>query len=98
MAILKATATSKQLELSAKTRGIKQPIMVIDMIYVCTTFTGCYPVGTSAVISASSPEEAAKRLSERLADIGLKQEIKPSQIKVFDSLNDPVIILNDGDY
>jgi len=67
-------------------------------IYTCNSFSGQYPVGTSAVIVAESVDDAKKRLENELKRIGLEQKINPEQIKVVETDLPDVIILNDGNY
>jgi len=71
------------------------------MIYTCTNFKGfVLQYGTSAVVSASSPEKAAEILSVKLSQLGLPQSIHPSNmIPVHENAAEggKVEILFDGD-
>ena len=70
------------------------------MIYTCVNFKGfILQYGTSAVISAPSPEKAAEILSVKLAQLGLPQSIHPSNmIPVHENADsEGVEILFDGD-
>lgn len=67
-------------------------------VWTCNSFSGHWPVGTSAVIAARSQEAAAIALSEELKRLGLVQTIKPEQVVEFNAHDANVLILNDGDY
>jgi hypothetical protein len=67
-------------------------------VFVCTGFTGYYPVGTAAVVMAENAEQAAKMLGDELKRIKLKQPkpgILPDAMQEF---TDGVEILCDGNY
>jgi hypothetical protein len=63
--------------------------------FTCTEFVGHWPVGTAAVVMAYGEIDAAERLAEKLADIGLEQPITPDMMK---KLSSDVVILADGNY
>jgi hypothetical protein len=67
--------------------------------YTNKTFSGFYPVGSAAVVQASSMMEAAKKLNAVLKDRGLAGDAKPEDMVPFpESQWEDVRILNDGDY
>ena len=68
------------------------------MIFVNTSFAGHYPVGTSAVVCATSKEEAAQILQRTLKHKGLSQEVLPEHMVKFMAVPGNCSILNDGDY
>ncbi len=67
-------------------------------IYTCKGFTGHYPVGTSAIVSAESASDAAKLLNIALIAGGLKGDAKPSEMVIFHANKESVRVLNDGNY
>lgn len=68
-------------------------------LYYNDTFTGHYPVGTAAIVWASSRVRAAIKLETELDRIGLKQKIEFSDMKEFKPTRyESVLILNDGNY
>jgi len=67
-------------------------------VFVCTSFTGHWPVDTSAVVVAESAEVAAKALQKQLALIGLAQEIEAADMEEIKTREHCVRILQDGDY
>lgn len=72
-------------------------------IFYNKTFTGHYPVGTSAIVIADDSMIAAKLLSDELSKQGLSQAIEPaSMVRIINislrSNKEQVIILNDGNY
>lgn len=69
-------------------------------LFTCTSFTGYWPVGVSAMVFAHGPLEAANLLETHLDEIGLPQVILPSAMAERPA-NPPepcVIILQDGNY
>lgn len=64
-------------------------------IYTCNNFTGHYPVGVAAVVSAESPKDAAQKLNKKLVEIGLEGDAKAEDMEIF---NEDVVILCDGNY
>ena len=64
-------------------------------IYTCNKFTGFYPVGSAAVVEATSPEEAAEKLNAALVAHGLEGDAKAEDMILF--ING-VRILCDGEY
>ncbi|MEE9386368.1 MAG: hypothetical protein V3V08_23385 [Nannocystaceae bacterium] len=66
-------------------------------IYVCTDFTGHYPVGVSAVIVAESEGEAVNVLESELIRIGLEQS-DPVTVVELDTAVSSAHILCDGNY
>ena len=67
-------------------------------VYTCTSFTGHWPVGTSAVVVATDSVAAAHALAVALANEGLAQPIEPSEMKIVDPTHQSVRILCDGNY
>lgn len=65
--------------------------------YTCEDFTGFYPIGTAAVVSARSRPEAAAQLNQELIRIGLEGNVKPESMIPF-SGQGQVRILRDGNY
>lgn len=68
------------------------------MIYINNKFTGFWPIGTSAVVSANSSEEAACFLNNTLEATGLEKTAKPEDMIEFHDIIGNVKILNDGAY
>lgn len=67
-------------------------------VYTCTSFQGRYPVGTAAVVVASSAKCAAELLSVELLAWDLPNKILPEQMAELDLSAPDVVILCDGDY
>ena len=67
-------------------------------VFTNNEFTGRWPVGSAAVVTAGTPERAAELLAAELANIGLRQRINAGDMKPFDSAQEAVVILCDGDY
>jgi hypothetical protein len=67
-------------------------------VYTNNDFIGRWPVGSAAVVAADTPERAAELLSAELARIGLRQTVQASDMTPFDSGQESVAILCDGDY
>lgn len=70
------------------------------MIWTNNTFSGHYPVGSAAVVSAKTAEEAAERLNNHLALIGLPQQepVTPEQMVKFSQTDGNLVVLWDGNY
>lgn len=69
------------------------------MIWTNTKFTGHYPVGTAAAVSAQSSEEAASFLNAALRKQGLKGDAKWEDMEpFFPGAGNEVRILCNGDY
>ena len=68
-------------------------------IYTCTTFTGQYPVGVAAIVTADTQEKAAWLLNSELQLRGLPGDAKPEDMIPYPA-GDPndCRILNDGNY
>lgn len=66
-------------------------------VFVSNDFHGVWPVGTAAVITAETKEEAEHLLIAELNTRGLKQE-KPFAVYALDLSVKAAIILNDGNY
>ncbi len=67
--------------------------------YTCTDFKGHYPVGTAAVVTAGSPEEAAQLLNAELKLRGLPGDAKPENMLRFPAQKgEKCRILLDGNY
>lgn len=68
-------------------------------VYTCTTFTGHYPVGTAAIVTAASQEKAAWLLNSELQLRGLPGDAKPEDMIPYPA-GDPhdCRILTDGNY
>ena len=64
-------------------------------VYYNTDFEGQWPVGTSAVVVAESPEQAELLLTDKLAAIGLAYRGTMTEI---DMTTPNAVILQDGDY
>ena len=62
-------------------------------IYYNRSFEGFYGVGTSAVVVAETPEEAAGMLSIELTDKGLKGDVRVCDMVLIDTSKPLVIIL-----
>lgn len=67
-------------------------------IYINRTFTGHYPVGTSAVVVAPNNVVAAEMLEEELKNHGLSQKIDPKEMERLSTYRLSVVILNNGNY
>lgn len=67
-------------------------------IYVNTSFTGHYPVGTAAVIVAEAPAKAAVLLNAELMNQGLKPTAKSDEMEELNITVAAAHILNNGDY
>lgn len=67
-------------------------------VYYNKSFTGHWPVGTSALVVAESEQDAATQLAVALVDSGLEQGINPEEMIYVSSTFPAVIILNNGDY
>ena len=66
--------------------------------YTNKTFHGHWPVGTAAVVVATSRVTAAQALETALAAQGLPQPIKPEDMHIVDPTHQHVRILCNGDY
>lgn len=67
-------------------------------VFSCKQFEGHYPVGTAAVIVAPDRFAAADMLNEGLLQVGLKDNVDPSQMVEIDPSTPAVYILLDGNY
>ena len=67
-------------------------------VFINTTFTGHYPVGTASVIIANTPQEAAALLEIKLDLTGLTQEIKAEEMVEISTDTKKAFILIDGNY
>lgn len=67
-------------------------------VYTCKNFKGVNPVGVAAVVVAEDAIHAALLLEKELEERGLKQKVKPSQMKPVINVTPNCEILNDGDY
>lgn len=67
-------------------------------VYTNNEFIGRWPVGSAAVVTADTPERAAELLAAELTRIGLRQTVKVADMKPFESTQESVVILCDGDY
>lgn len=67
-------------------------------VYTNNEFIGRWPVGSAAVVTADNPERAAELLAAELTRIGLRQTVKVADMKPFESTQESVAILCDGDY
>lgn len=63
--------------------------------YVCTSFKGHWPVGTSAVVSAKDEPTARLLLSQELARQGLTLQ---DDDKLEQLARNSALVLNDGNY
>lgn len=66
-------------------------------VFVCTDFTGHWPVGTSAVMIASTIEEAGKLLRKELEKYGLDPNDEFTLTEIL-TQEPKAVILNDGNY
>jgi hypothetical protein len=66
-------------------------------IFVNTTFTGFYPVGTAAVVVAENKEQAAEILSASLKELHLEPVTAEDMIQIS-TKNPGAFILCDGNY
>lgn len=66
--------------------------------YTNNKFTGHYPVGTAAIVRASSPEEAALFLNGTLKQAGLDGDAKAEDMVEWPAKREVVRILVDGNY
>ena len=66
-------------------------------IYTNNNFIDHWPVGTAAVVRASSPEEAAEILNAKIREMGLPRGIEAKDMILFDHA-ESVRVLCDGDY
>jgi hypothetical protein len=69
----------------------------LEKVWVCTGFTGHYPVGTAAIVRAKDKEKAAKILNEELIYQGLSGDATAKDMIEFCE-DDKVTILCDGNY
>lgn len=70
-----------------------------NKVFAFTGFKGHWPVGTAALVIAEDMNEAARLLSDELADRGLGQIIDVKEaVEVNPSAGKGVRILLDGDY
>ena len=67
-------------------------------VFTSTGFEGHWPVGTSAVIVATTIEGAVELLSDAVALHGLKQQITADMLVEVDLASPAAIVLQDGDY
>ena len=65
-------------------------------VYVCTDFSGHWPVGTSAIVVATGPDRAKAMLNYDLELMGLKSDAEHMQ--KLDITVEAVHILQDGEY
>lgn len=65
------------------------------MIFTCRRFTGYYPVGTAAIVTALCASEAADMLNEALRQKGLPGDARPEDFVEYEG---GTVILNDGNY
>jgi hypothetical protein len=68
------------------------------MTWTCNNFTGHYPVGTAAVVTADNVALAIQLLEAELVRQGLPQQIKPEQLIPMVTSTRKVRILCNGDY
>jgi len=68
-------------------------------IYTCNQFTGHYPVGAAAIVSANTPKEAADLLNVALIKQGLPGDAEATDMIPFpDHHTEVVRVLVDGSY
>ncbi len=67
-------------------------------VFTCTSFTGHYPVGTSAVIVAKDVETACKLLYDQLIKIGPAQPIDKYDLTEVSTETESCSVLQDGNY
>ena len=69
-----------------------------NRIYTCVKFTGHYPVGTAAVVSAPDAHTARDILNTLLKRDGLIGDAKMENMIEFTTDKLQGVILNNGDY
>jgi hypothetical protein len=67
-------------------------------LYTCTGFKGFWPVGTAAVMVASTQAEAKEMLEAELAKLGLHQTLPMDEIVNVNLSKAAAHILLDGNY
>lgn len=67
-------------------------------VYRNNTFKGHWPVGTSAIVVATSAEQAAIVLEQELEQHGLEQEIPVEEMIEIPTHTTYVEVLQNGDY
>ena len=67
-------------------------------LFTCTSFTGHYPVGTAAVVVATSEESARQILHMSLVAQGLEGLNADDALEELDTSTPTVHILCDGNY
>jgi len=66
--------------------------------WTINSFSGYYPVGTAAIVTAETVTRAINILEDELSRCGLTQEIKPEQLIPMVTSSRNVRILCDGNY
>lgn len=67
-------------------------------VYWTRDFTGFYPVGTAAVVVATSPEEAAELLNAELVRVRLPGDASAGGMKEVSIGRKHAIVIRDGEY
>lgn len=67
-------------------------------VFVCTGFTGHWPIGTAAVVVAWTSEEAAELLNTELRHLGLIGDATPDVMAEISVFTKRAFVLCDGDY
>lgn len=67
-------------------------------VFVCTGFTGHWPIGTAAVVVALTSEEAADLLNKELIHRGLIGDATPDAMAEISIFTKRAFVLNDGNY
>ena len=67
-------------------------------VFTNTTFTGYYPVGTSAIVVASGAAIAVRTINTALERRGLKGDVEKQDMLEVDLDYRSVRVLNDGNY
>ena len=67
-------------------------------VYTCTGFAGFWPVGTSAVVVADTPEGASALLNAALKERGLDGDSTAASMREVKTEEPNATILCDGNY
>lgn len=67
-------------------------------VFTCISFAGHWPVGTAAVVTARTADEAAALLNAALKQRGLLDDVKADALTPVNTTVPQATILLDGDY
>ena len=74
-------------------------LLANQRVYLCTKFTGHWPVGVAAVVFAETPKQAADILNGELeANHGLKGDATPEMMEWVNPVGRTCYVLCDGNY